>query len=106
MADALQAQALSPVALPGAMTPAGPDRWKPPLGQAPVTACYDCPVARSDMPDARPFGIVSGAAGETRIAFFKKTTLGGFAWRGHFSNVEASQWLRFGARCEEHGCAH
>jgi hypothetical protein len=70
------------------------------------TGNFDCPCARPDMTDARPFGLVSGAAREARIAFFKKTTVDGFAWRGHFSNVEASRHLRFGARCEEHDCAH
>jgi hypothetical protein len=95
-----------PVSLPGAIDQAGPAARQPPVPQAPSLARCDCPVARPDMADARPFGIVSDAAGPTRIAFFKKTTLGGFAWRGHFSSVEASRALRFGARCAEHGCAH
>jgi hypothetical protein len=106
MADGQQAQVASPVSFLGAATQAGPDAWNAPLAETAAGARYDCPVASPNMGDARPFGIVSGAGRETRIAFFKKSTLGGFAWRGHFSDVEASQVLRFGARCTEHGCSH
>ncbi len=67
---------------------------------------YDCPSAQPDMEGARPFGVISGTAGETRIAFFKKSALDAFDWRGRFGGADATRLLRFGARCEEGRCGH
>jgi hypothetical protein len=72
----------------------------------PPAAGYDCPSAQPDMPGARPFGVISGTANETRIAFFKKSALDGFDWRERFGTADATRLFRFGARCEESGCAH
>lgn len=58
------------------------------------------------MADARPFGVVCGAGAEARVAFFRKSTLGGFAWQAHFTDREAARALRFGARCEGRDCGH
>jgi hypothetical protein len=58
------------------------------------------------MEGARPFGVISGTVGETRIAFFKKSALDGFDWRDQFSTTDATRVFRFGARCEEHRCSH
>ena len=73
---------------------------------SPPAAGYDCPSAQPDMPGARPFGVISGTAGETRIAFFKKSALDGFDWRERFGTGDATRLFRFGARCEQGGCAH
>ncbi len=58
------------------------------------------------MVGARPIGIISGTAEQTRIAFFKKSTLSGFPWREQFSTLDATQILRFAARCEKQRCCH
>lgn len=67
---------------------------------------YDCPSAQPDMEGARPFGVISGTAKETRIAFFKKDALAGFDWRTDFSTGNATRLFRFGARCEKSACGH
>ncbi|MBK6615369.1 hypothetical protein [Ottowia sp.] len=69
-------------------------------------AAYDCPSAQPDMTDARPIGLLSGSPTEVRIAFFKKEALQAFDWRAHVSDADATQVLRFGARCEEKRCGH
>lgn len=69
-------------------------------------AAYDCPSAQPDMQDARPIGLLSGSPTEVRIAFFKKEALEAFDWRKHVSDDDATQVLRFGARCEEKRCGH
>lgn len=58
------------------------------------------------MPGARPFGVISGTPEETRVAYFRKSAVDGFDWRRHFDMKDATRLLRFGARCEETGCAH
>jgi hypothetical protein len=58
------------------------------------------------MPGARPFGVISGTAQETRIAFFKKSALDSFDWRENFGTKDATRLFRFGARCDEAKCAH
>ncbi len=58
------------------------------------------------MQGARPFGVISGTPEETRVAYFKRSALDGFDWREHFGMKDATRLLRFGARCEETGCAH
>jgi hypothetical protein len=58
------------------------------------------------MEGARPFGVISGTPEETRVAYFRKSALDGFDWRQHFGMQDATRLLRFGARCEETGCAH
>ncbi|MCE2968687.1 MAG: hypothetical protein LW847_00360 [Burkholderiales bacterium] len=73
---------------------------------SPAGAGYDCPSAQPDMPGARPFGVISGTAGETRIAFFKRSALDDFDWRERFGTTDATRLFRFGARCEEGGCQH
>jgi hypothetical protein len=67
---------------------------------------FDCPSAQPDMEGARPFGVISGSAEATRIAFFKKSALEAFDWRERFSGAEATRLFRFGARCEESRCTH
>jgi hypothetical protein len=67
---------------------------------------FDCPSAQPDMVGARPFGVISGTAEATRIAFFKKSALDAFNWREQFSDGQATRMFRFGARCEEHRCGH
>src|SRR5437868_11253492 len=69
-------------------------------------ARFDCPSAQPGMEGARPFGIISGTPQETRIAFFKKSTLDGFDWREQFGTQDATRLFRFGARCEESKCGH
>jgi len=66
----------------------------------------DCPSAQPDMEGARPFGVISGTPEETRVAFFRKSALDSFDWRAHFGTGDATRLFRFGARCEESGCAH
>lgn len=66
----------------------------------------DCPSAQPDMEGARPFGVISGTAEETRVAFFRKSTLDNFDWRKDFGTRDATRLFRFGARCEESGCQH
>ena len=58
------------------------------------------------MEGARPFGVISGTPEETRVAFFRKSALDSFDWREHFGTGDATRLFRFGARCEESGCAH
>lgn len=69
-------------------------------------AGLSCPSAQPDMRDARPFGVISGTAEETRITFFKKDALAAFDWRAQFSTSDATRLFRFGARCEEGACGH
>lgn len=69
-------------------------------------AGFDCPSAQPHMEGARPFGVISGTPQETRIAFFKKSALDAFDWREKFSSQDATRLFRFGARCDEHQCAH
>lgn len=66
----------------------------------------DCPSAQPDMEGARPFGVISGTPEETRVAFFRKSALDSFDWRKQFDTTDATRLFRFGARCEESGCAH
>ena len=66
----------------------------------------DCPSAQPDMEGARPFGVISGTPEETRVAFFRKSAADSFDWRAHFGTSDATRLFRFGARCEESGCAH
>jgi hypothetical protein len=66
----------------------------------------DCPSAQPDMAGARPFGVISGTAQETRIAFFKKSALDGFDWRRDFASEDATRLFRFGAHCDESACLH
>lgn len=67
---------------------------------------HDCPSAQPDMVGARPFGVLSGSTGEVRIAFFKKDAMQKFDWRERFATPEATQVLRFAARCETSACGH
>ena len=78
-------------------------------GQEPksaISAAFDCPSAQPDMEGARPFGVISGTPKETRIAFFKKSALDAFDWRGQFGTSDATRLFRFGARCDESKCGH
>ena len=52
------------------------------------------------MEGAKPFGVISGTAEETRITFFKKDALAAFAWRESFSSADATRLFRFEARCD------
>jgi len=65
-----------------------------------------CPSAQPDMEESHPFGVISGSAKETRIAFFKKSALTAFDWRDRFNGLDATQLFRFAARCEEDRCRH
>lgn len=70
------------------------------------SAGYDCPSAQPHMEGARPFGVISGTAQETRIAFFKKSALDGFDWRKQFGTQDATRLFRFAASCDEQKCGH
>ena len=71
-----------------------------------TTRIYDCPSAQPDMAGARPFGVLAGSVGVTRIAFFKKDAIQNFDWRERFATPEATQVFRFAARCEKSACGH
>jgi hypothetical protein len=75
-------------------------------GEVGTVGVLDCPSAQPDMNGARPFGLISGTAQETRIAFLKKSALDGFNWREKFSDQAATRLFRFGAACEESRCGH
>jgi hypothetical protein len=73
---------------------------------AQAKAGLSCPSAQPDMEGAKPFGVISGTARETRITFFKKDALAAFEWRESFSTADATRLFRFEARCEESRCGH